>query len=313
MSNVPFNPPAYGQLNESLLAWLKQHPVPNGFRVQNKLADESTFLAWIDSIADQIAEVLWPRFVPGPEASWKGKAVETAKTLTQADFQLMSDLKKMLVLAPNGRSGSQRTHKFQFVVEDVGDQWGTYADYDNEIPADLLAMIKQTMAAASVNVRSTAIVFKQMLQRPRAYQMASNLGIADFTYEEALSAATPSMLSGHSIQGLMAAATAFITHRRALDDIAESVRYLQQWGVDHGDRRTFAGVHYPSDNIASWFVLLNACDNFLFGYHGQDARDFMWQAISLRSTTFSAMKSAGGVYAAPLAMLEAVAMSKVKY
>jgi hypothetical protein len=32
---------------------------------------------------------------------------------------------------------------------------------------------------------------------------------------------------------------------------------LAQYMVDIGDRRVFAGVHYPSDNIASWIMALS--------------------------------------------------------
>ena len=43
-----------------------------------------------------------------------------------------------------------------------------------------------------------------------------------------------------------------------VDNLTQAqVTALQALAVDMGDRRVFAGVHYPSDNLLSWFVALS--------------------------------------------------------
>ena len=83
---------------------------------------------------------------------------------------------------------------------------------------------------------------------------------------------------------------------------------MKQYMVDIGDRRVFAGVHYPSDNLASWFCALRLCDHF-FSTAGQDAKTLMWEAISQHSAVYKAMasaiaKDANSPYAAPMKRLK---------
>ena len=116
------------------------------------------------------------------------------------------------------------------------------------------------------------------------------LGETDFFYASAKSADTPSLVSGHCLQGVIGGCTAFFKLEPHLNAVAQSKEFLQQLTVDPGDRRVFAGVHYPSDNIASWYCALRLCSN-LFGDEGKNVKDFLWGAIN-RSSVFLAVKQA---------------------
>lgn len=115
------------------------------------------------------------------------------------------------------------------------------------------------------------------------------------------------MISGHAFQGLVVRRGGYIAKRLMLKSNLGAVERLQQYAVDVGDRRVFAGVHYPSDNLASWYCGLRLCDH-LFSLAGQAAKDFMRVAILERSIVYKAMveavsKDKTSAFAGPLKML----------
>ena len=59
---------------------------------------------------------------------------------------------------------------------------------------------------------------------------------------------------------------------------------LSHFGMDHGDRRVFAGVHYPSDNLASWAIASDLISR-IFNY-ADIISPFLKDAISKRSAVF---------------------------
>ncbi len=84
---------------------------------------------------------------------------------------------------------------------------------------------------------------------------------------------------------------------------------LQQFAVDIGDRRVFAGVHYPSDNISSWYAALRIIPHI---FDGQSAATFLWTAITTKSLVYGALLEhiaahPSSPYRAPLARLRQVA------
>jgi hypothetical protein len=62
---------------------------------------------------------------------------------------------------------------------------------------------------------------------------------------------------------------------------------LQQFTVDIGDRRVFAGVHYPSDNLSSWYTALKLLPHVIDPSALASVRKFLWEAISLKSIVFA--------------------------
>jgi hypothetical protein len=64
---------------------------------------------------------------------------------------------------------------------------------------------------------------------------------------------------------------------------------FRQFVIDVGDRRVFAGVHYPSDNLASWYVAMRLIPRvFLADEKIYEPRKFLWNAIQ-RSLVYKAM------------------------
>jgi hypothetical protein len=86
---------------------------------------------------------------------------------------------------------------------------------------------------------------------------------------------------------------------------------LQQYAVDMGDRRVFAGVHYPSDNLSSWLMIMRIARHvFVRG----EIKERLWRAISQQSQVYRAVQEAscteeGQVYGPALAELEKAAAS----
>lgn len=307
LSSAPLDWPPYGLMNAGFMHDVLTRRVPLNFRLGGVPADEKSFAAWVDALVGKMAKFLWPRYVHKAAQPWQGAAALTARDLTIADFKLLGDLRAKLAETPIGRDkGLTQTHKALFLSEDMK-PWPTYALYETALAPELLTKMQEAMVKTNVNFGPAPLRFKALQQRPRPYQMALLLDIADFAYEWAHSAVTPSIVSGHSLQGLLAGAGAYTTHLLELEKVVAAKKHLQQWAVDVGDRRVFAGVHYPSDNLASWYVALSMCDNYVYGELGQEAKRFLWQAISERSLVFQAMVQHGGVYAAPLAELRKLA------
>jgi hypothetical protein len=99
---------------------------------------------------------------------------------------------------------------------------------------------------------------------------------------QATSAISPALISGHSFQSCLAGAAAFY-NARMLGIDARIDAALKQHSVDGGDRRVFAGVHYPSDNISSWITVMLVAPNVT---PDLDGAKWVWQAITQHSLVY---------------------------
>ncbi|WP_353959298.1 phosphatase PAP2 family protein [Paeniroseomonas aquatica] len=80
----------------------------------------------------------------------------------------------------------------------------------------------------------------------------------EFESQTAATSLTSSTFSGHCLQGIVAGCAVFeVWQHNNLLRSADSAACLAQFSVDIGDRRVFAGVHYPTDNVASWILAMN--------------------------------------------------------
>lgn len=134
---------------------------------------------------------------------------------------------------------------------------------------------------------------KVHFQRPRPYTAATALGVENFRWHTAdgitHTGVHPSILSGHCIQGILAGCSVF---EAWLEDSARTgqgltygqIKGLQKYMVDWGDRRVFAGVHYMTDNIASW-ALARLLIPHLFR-NSQKVQNFAIQAVVQHSKVF---------------------------
>jgi hypothetical protein len=139
------------------------------------------------------------------------------------------------------------------------------------------------------------------MQRPRPYQTAWQWAQKEpFEYLVATTAVTPSLVSGHALQGAIALATVVVhlEHQLKQPLSTDLLEKLQRYFIHVGDRRVFAGVHYPSDNLSSWFTVLRLLRRMKFDADAQPAvqsaraREVLWSAIENHSPVWGAMVAA---------------------
>jgi hypothetical protein len=271
---------------------------------------------WLEATVHLINDVLWPTYDMSA-GSWQGKSSNKMEQLTRTDLGLLANLqsvsRQMLDQQIAGNVPGRSTHRELFRIEDGGAEgFGTYfGEYDAEFPLLLLKKLPQLiMTGLDAKSLNTDLQVKQRLQRPRAYQTALVLGFTNLFNLTALSAHTPSMCSGHCLQGLLALGACM--ERFELD--AEPLKNhswsaLEQYAVDIGDRRVMAGVHYPSDNLCSWLIALRLAD---YVYASPRIRARLWTAISERSFVFkticgSISQGKGDVYRSAMDEIERAA------
>jgi hypothetical protein len=105
------------------------------------------------------------------------------------------------------------------------------------------------------------------------------------------------MISGHCLDGCLAG-TWVAWYLKSEADGVDHLDWtrvrpaMQQWVVDIGDRRVMAQIHYPSDNIGSWWVALSFLGQLeAYGSPtGAWMRAFLKEAIE-RSVIYRALKS----------------------
>lgn len=301
--------PAYGYMNDRWMWDVNTRRVPIGFMVDGRPGTASEWSAYLFDEVCLIGEFLWPLF-DKDAMTWRGAAVAQMEPLTLADLRLMASLRSMLRAAPKVAGKElDSTHVAMFEQEDETPPgaalFPSLDPYLPKLPADTLSALKTAIKKMSGELGPGPLRFKEFFQRPRPYQVAFNLN-RKFDYEFGHSAVSPALPSGHCMQGLVRHAAAYLSQWQALGQFNGALRAFQQHAVDYGDRRVYAGVHYPSDNIASWYLSLRLCD-CLFGHAGQFAKDFMKNAVK-QSTVFDAIKEqvakdSASPYAQPMARL----------
>jgi hypothetical protein len=301
MSNMLKHWPAYGALARAYADSITSAPLaPPAWKDGTDPASrEATWLAWREKTLGYINADLWPRW---DEASseWVSPDIAKMQALTDADLALLKVLnndKKLLDTRPTPPNAAVAIplHRQFFLDEDgatgsapLGTRYVTYdvtlpPEQVNKLPAGMIESLKAKCGSASLQ-------FKSQLQRPRAYQVAKLLGVPHL-WELAATSMSPSMSSGHCLQGCMMAAGVYemwLSSGFAPD--AKQRASLQQFAVDIGDRRVFAGVHYPSDNLSSWIIALNIVPKV---YSAPEVAAFMWEAITGRSSVYQHISASG--------------------
>lgn len=308
--------PPYGRMHRGLYGAIARMPFPEGFEPPPGQKPKEAWQAIFTPILDRLADALWPQyqFQPGTGGVWVGAAAANMAALTDADFQLMQVLAKELHQPVSQRAVGQpgladaQSHRSFFVEEDG----------DDPLPVNnyLTAADQSALSALAAKVdakplpghilkwmigHSTAptLPAKDALQRPRPYQVASLQGRA-FDYELAKTAVTSAIPSGHCIQGIQGVCMAVLELSVAGVLPSDALARLRQYAVDHGDRRVFAGVHYPSDNLASWCMALALCQP-LYGKAAAVGRKFIVEAVTEHSAVYQQIRASGlGAYAPAL-------------
>lgn len=255
---------------------------------------EATWIQWRTDTVELINVTLWPQW-DETSANWLNGDAAKMQAITLADFELFAKIQNSGILDRQPVSPiaamSIPSHRQYFVDEDTGKLGERYYFYDTKLPtAQLEKIIPDLRQTLKDKAGSVSIQIKQMLQRPRAYQVAKLFG-QEHRFELAATSMTSSMSSGHCFQGCLVSAgiyEAWLT--RGYTPTAEQLFALGQFGVDIGDRRVFAGVHYPSDNISSWIMSLRLIDEVC-----PDKRvgRFLANSIKTQSYVFQLLQASG--------------------
>lgn len=275
-------------------------------------ASDPKWIQWLDALADDLAGFLWPRFSQG---TWHGAATAHMSALTLADLALMDTLYDTLEQHPQAVAP---THLSLFLAEDAGPpSTSGFLHYEPAADADLLKHFQPLLLEGGGDIaRPASLNLKRRMQRPRPYQAAAlHTPTKRFRYRAAASATTPSMVSGHAIQGVMALVNVVVEMEDRLREPMEPrlLGRIQQYFIDTGDRRVFAGVHYPTDNLSSWYAALQLCCR-VFNSEAKKARarEVLWDAVSTKSAVYMAIQKAvtddaASPLAGPLKRLQAQA------
>jgi hypothetical protein len=292
--------PPWGQQNISDIEATQENlGVPSHWKVNENLDNGTRRNLWNEFVTqtlERLGETLWPLYNLS-KGSWRDGAETQMFRLTEADFNIMLKLQagRPHVIDNSIESPLSgpvlSSHLKHFDREDASALGRMHAEYDFTLPPRLLAAVPTLMREGlDHKSASTAKQFKRHLQRPRPYQMALRFGIRNFGYRHANSAASPSMISGHAISGLIATGTVIDRWLKDKEDVhPKSFEALQQYAVDVGDRRVYAGVHYPSDNLSSWITSMILAKEV---FEVPETRAHLWSAIH-RSTVYNLIARSG--------------------
>jgi PAP2 superfamily len=289
----PKSLPPWGQVEDSLyLTMILGAVVPIDWMPQD--LTEPTRRKWCDwtrTLQADIAKWLWPVFEGGV---WHGEAA--VGPLLDADFKLLDDLRDNFGLPISSLHPSSVQHCDLFTEEDdLSIDFATgYERYDPTLPPEVLKDLPGIVAAAIADKVSTLDVqLKLVFQRPRPFQVARLQNRSPYSYTWARTGNTPSLPNGHCLQSVIGGCTAYVAlAEEELHGKAASIAVLKQFMVDIGDRRVFAGVHYPSDSLASWYVAFQLIPRVFRPLEQVlAARRFLWEALNEKSLVFGAIEA----------------------
>lgn len=309
--------PPYGFMNESYQSELTSEPLmPADWRLRpGVVPDEQEWLAWRRSLLHEIHQDLWPHWDPTC-SQWVGKSAAQMEALTRCDLELLDAMERTLpsrgldqLIQGPYRSPAASTQRQIFEDEDDrGRPFASYfGEYDDRLTATVAGSVPVLfMRSLATKSGTVSLQVKVDLQRPRAYQVAMLFGWERYVNQEGRTASTPAMCSGHCLEGLLAIG-GVIDHLLTLDrESPDLFDALQQYAVDIGDRRVMAGIHYPSDNICSWFILMRLADGV---FRHPRTKSLLWDAITTKSMVYQAIlqfvkQGRGSAYLPGLALLK---------
>jgi hypothetical protein len=232
----------------------------------------ATFNAWRSDRLDYFADHIWPRFDFGSR-QFAGKSTGFAEDLTEFEIDVMVDAffgtPHILSTFPTAPLAVQEIedHLQHYKYEDQNQYppGVNYRQYDRTLTEEEERIFLRTMLEAiSLNNGPGRKVaghfwFKNQMQRPRPLHAAMAFSKEEgFVSELSERGQHPSIVSGHCLQGTIMACAVLEEWRKSDPHLSsDRINSLAQYMVDVGDRRVFAGVHYPTDNVASWALALS--------------------------------------------------------
>ncbi|MBC7924324.1 MAG: phosphatase PAP2 family protein [Bryobacteraceae bacterium] len=298
----------YGEMTDGLQGHLTNFPeVPPDFDF-GAYADEAARLAswlkWRSETIGLIAHNLWPTWIPQSE-DWQGASKDKMTALTKTDIhltiKLWHSMLKVKPVTPSPSADCPQHIKF-YRQEDDGDWFEFYTHYDTVLDPKILHLLREVYDTRAFDKCSSAhLQFKVPFQRPRPFHAAFLVKISGLRPLRAISSGSPSLCSGHALQALLGIG-AMVEHvvLNKIDIHPSSHLALRQLAVDIGDRRVFAGVHYPSDNIASWIIAMRLANRV---FRTEKVKQWLWTAILKQSKVYDTVQ-ADDVYKPALSVLK---------
>lgn len=280
--------PPWGHMEDFVKNELAERPVPEAWIPLDPATIKQEYEQWFDELLTDLSRLLWPVFDRNA-GTWTSPP---NPALIDADFELLDILRPKLDTPIDGalkQHPEPPIHRAFFEEEDdesiiFGHR---YERYDPGLPRHLVENLTDILwTGCDRKMGSLHYRLKEQLQRPRPNQVAW-LRPGDFHFDWAKSGGTPAMVSGHCLQGSMGGCSAFLLFG-SIDSV--SIGYLQQLTVDIGDRRVFAGVHYPSDNLSSWYTAFKLLPHVVEPRDDARARAFLRGALEHKSIVFAAIR-----------------------
>ncbi len=252
--------------------------VPGDWLHANTPEGDQRFFNWREQRLFDIRDNIWPEWVPG--TGWEGDAKAFAAEMSKREVELMTEhfvKTDILGEVPGSSGGAAYTHLDHYEFED-GRLYGKLLEdfraededpskpkigrnfflYDNT-PTDggeRQAFLSAIADSYTGKTNQFYFWFKERLMRPRPYQMALIFNLPEFRSRRAMTAMHSAIVSGHATTGLMIRCGALEEMLDAGPVSKPMLQSFSQFIVDVGDRRVFAGVHYPTDNLSSWILAL---------------------------------------------------------
>lgn len=278
---------------------------------------QADFVTWRAGMLTLIQQRIWPVCDLGAK-TWVGDAAAFLREITLADLAILKAISadgpmKLLNRLPESplRHLGCPLHQAFYDAEDGGT---AIADprrmYDRQSNADtFLTPIGDLFTRGRARKSTLGVIywFKRALQRPRPFQCGLLLDI-EIKHEGAKSGLHPATISGHCFQGM--ASLAGIAERLLLDRTAvseEQWSWIRRICADFGDRRVMAGVHFPSDNLASWIVMLDLSQHVVDGAVLTEVKRQMSEAIrtsEIYQRIVGSVQAGGSPYGAALQALQ---------
>lgn len=266
---------------------------------------KQAFLGWRHQVRKDLSRVVCPflrRRGGGQRPIWDGISIADAEEIVEAELDVI--IQNFQGSSPTIREKAPvntapefgSTQLEQFLVEDNPSQPAAInlRDYVSGISQEQFENIRAAVDDAYSSKKLPGLFwFKNEFMRVRPHQAALILGREDFENFPALSARHSSFYSGHCLEGIIFSAA--IEEYWSSSSVAYSSAQLEelaQYAVDFGDRRVFAGVHYPSDNIGSWIISLRLA-KYIFNDSSQTL-SFIRRAIIDKSKVFEVINDQYG-------------------
>lgn len=158
----------------------------------------------------------------------------------------------------NSSTTKQELNEIASKIKTISEQANTehlarYKRYDRSLLQSIMSVfqakgldVEEVVMGVNEDISPTIMKLKQKYQRPRPNQLAEYYKLKLFPFKT-FSGHSPSYPSGHTMQ-------AFCILNIIANKHPESYGFCKKFIDDVADSRVYLGVHFPSDNDASYLI-----------------------------------------------------------